>query len=211
LPITVLMKVILTGEETMTPPQAPQPRHVRYSVRYQARLDAETHAKLEELAAAFHRKRSAILRHAMPWGLTQTRGWTVDRAVPGTVRPVGMLLAPELLQQVQEAAATHGATGAAWVRQMLREVRIDDFPESWRADQIDVRSHDSQTYRQRFMLRLGERTSQKLQHLVEQLGMSRAEIIRQLVRQAKPEDFPEHWQLGAEENRVRRAGTPRPL
>jgi predicted transcriptional regulator len=177
---------------------------VRDRVRYQARLDAETQAKLEELAAAFHRKRSAILRHAMPWGLIQTQGWT-------TVRTVGMLLEPELLQQVQEAAATHGATGAAWVRQMLREVRIDDFPESWRADQIDVRSHDSQTYRQRFMLRLGERTSQKLQHLVEQLGMSRAEIIRQLVRQAKPEDFPEHWQLGAEENRVRRAGTPRPL
>jgi hypothetical protein len=41
--------------------------------------------------------------------------------------------------------------------------------------------------------------------------MSRAEIIRQLVRQAKPEDCPEHWQLGVEENRVRRAGTLRPL
>ena len=114
----------------MTPPRDPQPRHVRDRVRYQARLAAETHAKLAELAAAFHRTRSAILRHAMPWGLTQTRGWTVDRAVPGMVRTVGMRLEPELLQQVQEAAATHGATGAAWVRQMLREVRIDDFPES---------------------------------------------------------------------------------
>ena len=31
-------------------------------------------------------------------------------AVPGTVRTVGMLLEPELLQQVQEAAAAHGAT-----------------------------------------------------------------------------------------------------
>jgi hypothetical protein len=70
------------GEGVMTPPRDPQPRHVRDRVRYQARLEAETHAKLEELAAAFHRKRSAILRHAMPWGLTQTRGWTVDRAVP---------------------------------------------------------------------------------------------------------------------------------
>jgi predicted DNA-binding protein len=147
----------------------------------------------------------------MPWGLTQTRGWTVDRAVPGTVRTVGMLLEPELLQQVQEAAAAHGATVAGWLRQAMREVTIDDFPATWRAGVAGVRSHDSQTYRQRFMLRLGERTSQRLQHLVEQLGMSRAEIIRQLVRQAKPEDFPEHWQLGAEENRVRRAGTPCPL
>ena len=34
----------------MTPPRAPYPRHVRYGVRYQARLDAETSAKLEELA-----------------------------------------------------------------------------------------------------------------------------------------------------------------
>ena len=30
-------------------------------------------------------------------------------AVPGTVRTIGMLLEPELLQQVRKAAATHGA------------------------------------------------------------------------------------------------------
>jgi predicted DNA-binding protein len=114
----------------MTPLRVPYPRHVRYSVRYQARLDAETHVKLEELAAAFHRKRSAILRHAMQWGLTQTRGWTVDRAVPGTVRTVGMLLEPELLQQVQEAAAVYGASMAAWLREAVRRVTGDDFPDS---------------------------------------------------------------------------------
>jgi hypothetical protein len=153
----------------MTPPRDPQPRHVRDRVRYQARLDAETHAKLEELAAAFHRTRSAILRHAMPWGLTQTRGWTVDRAVPGTVRTVGMLLEPELLQQVQEAAAAHGATVAGWWRQAMREVTIDDFPATWRAGVAGVRSHDSQTYGQRFMLRLDETTtgqSVPFQHMV---------------------------------------------
>jgi predicted transcriptional regulator len=198
----------------MTPPRDPQPRHVRDRVCYQARLDAETHAKLEELAAAFHRKRSAILRHAMPWGLTQTQGWTVDRAVPGTVRTVGMLLEPELLQQVQEAAAAHGATVAGWLRQAMREVSRADFPPSWHAEADQggkPRSHDSHYYGTRFMLRLDETTAQKLQHLVERFARPRAEIIRQLVGQAKPEDFPEHWQLGAEENRVRRAGTPRPL
>jgi len=104
----------------MNSPRAPHPRHVRYSVRYQARLDAETWAKLEDLARTFHRKRSAILRHAMQWGLIQTRGWTVDMAVPGTVRTVGMLLEPELLPHVQEAAAAHGATVAAWVRHTLQ-------------------------------------------------------------------------------------------
>jgi predicted DNA-binding protein len=192
----------------MTPPRDPQPRHVRYSVRYQARLDAETHAKLEELAATFHRKRSAILRHVMPWGLTQTRGWTVDRAVPGTVRTVGMLLEPELLQQVQEAAATHGATIAAWLRQAMRQVTIDDFPASWRAGVIGVRSHDSQIYDQRFMLRLDETTGQKLKELVAQFGMSRAEIIRQLVAQATLEAFPLSWQLAGKERQERARGQP---
>jgi predicted transcriptional regulator len=39
------------------------------------------------------------------------------------------------------------------------------------------------------MLRLDETTTQKLQQLVEQFGLSRAEIIRQLIAQAKLEDF----------------------
>ena len=47
---------------------------------------------LAELAVAFHRKGSAILRYVMQWQLAQTM------AAPGTVRPVGMLLEPERLQ-----------------------------------------------------------------------------------------------------------------
>jgi hypothetical protein len=109
------------GEEVMTPPRAPHPRHVRYSARWQARFDGETRAKIEELACTFHRKRGPVLRHVMQWGLTQTRGWIVEMAVPGTVRTVGMLLEPELLQQVQKAAATHGAGVAAWLRHALRQ------------------------------------------------------------------------------------------
>jgi hypothetical protein len=37
-------------------------------LRDQARLDAETHAKLEDFARIFHRKRSAVLRHIMQGG-----------------------------------------------------------------------------------------------------------------------------------------------
>ena len=191
----------------MTPPQATHQRHVRYSVRHQARLDAVTRAKLEKLAAAFNRKRSAILRHVMQWGLIQTRGWTVDRAVPGPVQTVAMLVEPEFLQQVQDAARVHGATIAAWLRQAMRQVTINDFPESWRAEEIVIRSHDSHTYGQRFMLRLDESTSQKQQHLVEQSGISRAEIIRQLIAQAKVGDFPESWPLEAEGRHGRRASS----
>jgi hypothetical protein len=193
------------GEGVMTPPRAPHPRHVRYTARWQARFDGETRAKIEELACIFHRKRGPVLRYVIRWRLTQTRGWTVDMAVPGTVRTVGMLLEPELLQQVQKAAATHGAGVGPWLRHALRQVTTEAFPESWRAGMAGVRSHDSQTYGQRFMLRLDESTSQKLQHLVEQFGMSRAEIIRQLIAQAKLEDFPESWQLEAEGRHGRRA------
>ena len=161
----------------MTPPRAPQSGRVRYSVRHQARLDAETYAKLEDLAGAFHRKRSAILRQVMQWGLTQIRGWTVDMAVPGTAHTLGMLLEPELLQQVQKAAAVHGARMAARLREAVRRVTRDVFPDSWRTGVIGVRSPDSHTYGQRFILRLDESTAQKLQELITPFGISRAAII----------------------------------
>jgi predicted transcriptional regulator len=189
---------------------------VRYSARHQARLDAETHAKLEELAAAFHRKRSATLRHAMQWGLTQTRGWTVDRAVPGTVRTVDMLLEPELLQQVQEGAAVHGATVAVWLRQAMRQVTLEEFPGSWQVENIQgrrPRSHDSRQYRTRFMLRLDDETSEKLDTLTRTFDRSAAEVIRHLIAQATPEDFPQSWRLAAAAHRPQDArpadrGTP---
>ena len=37
----------------------------------------------------------------------------------------------------------------------------------------------------------------KLQQLIRQFGASKAEIIRQLIVQAKPEDFPKSWQMRA--------------
>ena len=114
-------------------------------------------------------------------------------------RTLSLLLGPELLQQVQEAAAAHGASVAAWVREAMRQVSPEDFPASWRAAVADVRTHDSPTYGRRFMLRLDETTAQKLQELVEQVGRSRAEIIRQLVAQATLEAFPPSWQLAAGE------------
>jgi hypothetical protein len=120
-------------------------------------------------------------------------------AFPGTVCTLRLLLEPELLQQVQEATVAHDATIAAWLRQAMRQVTIDDFPASWRAGVIGVRSHDSQIYDQRFMLRLDETTAHKLQLLVNQFGKSRAEIIRQLLAEATPEHFPKSWHLVVDE------------
>jgi hypothetical protein len=109
-------------------PLEPQPRHRRYSIRYQARLDAETEAKLEALSNTFHRKRAAILRYIMQWGLAHTRGWRLDRSIPDRPHLVHMLVEPELLQWVQDAADTHGATVAAWLWHAMRQVTPEDFP-----------------------------------------------------------------------------------
>ena len=49
----------------MNPPLETRPRQRRYSIRCQARLAAETSAKLEALTRTFRRKRAAILRSVM--------------------------------------------------------------------------------------------------------------------------------------------------
>jgi predicted transcriptional regulator len=182
----------------------PYPRHVRYSARHQARLDAETHAKLDALASTFHRKRSAILRYVMQWGLRHSEGWTIDRSPISTVPPVPVLLEPELLQQVQDAASAHGASIAAWLREAVRRVTAEDFPASWRAGEMASRSHESAYFHQKFGMRLDEVTSRKLEALTQTFHRPAAEVIRQLIVQAKPEDFPKSWQMAVEERRETR-------
>jgi hypothetical protein len=49
------------------------------------------------------------------------------------------------------------------------------------------------------MLRLDETTRETLERLARHFKKSSAEIIRQLIAQASPEDFPERWQLRVEE------------
>jgi predicted transcriptional regulator len=188
----------------MNPPE-PQPRQRRYSVRQQARLDAETHAKLEELARTFHRKRAAILRFVTGWGLARTQGWTVDLSIPDRPHLMHMLVEPELLQQVQAAAAAHGVDVAAWERHAIRQVTRDDFPPSWRAVETAPRPHDSGYYGTRFMLRLDEVTLRKLETLTQTFRRSAAEVIRQLVAQANLKDFPPSWEMVVEERRPREA------
>jgi len=132
------------------------------------------------------------------------------------VRTVGMLLEPDLLQQVQAAAAVHGATVAAWVCQAMRQITLEDFPGSWQAKDIQgrrPRSHDSRQYRTRFMLRLDDETSNKLAILTRTFDRPAAEVIRHLIAQATPEDFPQSWRLAAAAHRPQDArpadrGTP---
>jgi hypothetical protein len=146
----------------MTKVEEHPPQQSPYSIRRQARLDGDTHAKLEELTKAFHRKRGAILRYVLQWGLAHTQGWTLDRSAPATPHPVTMLVEPELLRQVQAAADAYGASVAAWERHAMRQVTPEDFPASWRAGEMAPRSHDSGHYGKRFMLRFDDETSHKL-------------------------------------------------
>jgi hypothetical protein len=104
-------------------------------VRQQARPDRETQAKLEALAAALHRKRAAILRYVMQWGLVHTTGWTVDFSIPGRPYLVHALAEADLLQKVQDAAGACGTSVAAWLRLAMRQVTPGDFPPSWRAEE----------------------------------------------------------------------------
>jgi hypothetical protein len=82
-------------------------------------------------------------------------------------------------------------------------VTPEDFPASWRAGETAARSHDSGYFRRKFGLRLDEVTSRKLEALTQTFGRSAAEIIRQLLTQATPEDFPSSWQIIPHARRTR--------
>jgi len=108
-----------------------------------------------------------------------------------------------MMQHVQNAAVTHRVSAAAWLRHAIRQVTQADFPASWRAGETVRRSHESGYYHRKFGLRLDEATSQKLEALTRTFHRSAADVIRQLVAQAKLEDFPQSWQTAAAEDHVR--------
>jgi hypothetical protein len=101
---------------------------------------------------------------------------------------------------VEDAAAARGASVAGWLRHALRQVPIEDFPASWRTGEQAPRSHESGYYARKFGLRLDHETSRKLATLTEAFDRSATEIIRQLIVQARPEDFPQSWHLAVGEH-----------
>ncbi|HSF33801.1 MAG TPA: hypothetical protein VLK82_25475 [Candidatus Tectomicrobia bacterium] len=97
--------------------------------------------------------------------------------------------------------AAAGVKIAPWLRYMVRRVTITDFPASCH-ERTGERRHDSRTYPQRFMLRLDASSQMKLQQLITRFGVSKAEIIRQLISRATLEDFPNSWQIRAGKRRT---------
>jgi hypothetical protein len=178
-----------------------------------AGLDTPTRAKLERLATGFQRSRAAVLRQVMQWGLGQPR--PVVPQVPRRTTSCFFMVEAALHQQVKAAAQAAGIDVAPWMRHMMREIRSTDFPKSWQVDKAGrrhtsgQRSHDSRYYWKRFMMRLDAPAWDQLEELARHFDASQAEIIRQLIVQAKLEDFPASWHLAVGERRRRqRRRTP---
>jgi len=123
----------------------------------------------------------------------------------GPVRHLYLYVPSDLQTRTQTAAAAAGVKPAPWLRQLVRQVTITDFPASWQEATPEERSHDSRIYGTRFMLRLDGVSHTKLQQLSQQCGASKAEIIRQLIVQATSEAFPPHWPMKTAARRARPA------
>jgi predicted transcriptional regulator len=190
--------------------ETPLDQRPRRSVRMDAALDQKTRAKLEDLATAFHRSRAAVLRQVMRWGLGREPAGPIDDTDPSPVQHLFSLVDAALHQQVRAAAKDAGVDVAPWVRHRMCQITRRNFPKSWQARTTEgkataQRSHDSRYYGKRFMLRLDDQTWVGLEALARHFGEPNAEVIRQLIAQAKLEHFPPSWQLAVKERRQRQA------
>jgi hypothetical protein len=180
----------------VSPHRDNQPREPPASIRLDARLDATTRQKVDDLARHFHQPRAAVLRHIMRWGLDRRPMETLEQAdAQGPVHHLSLNVDSNLYAEVQQVATTAGVNIAPWLRQMIRQVTPEDFPASWHGGQATERSHESRRYGKRFMLRLDGQTWATLDAWSAHFERSAAEIIRQLLAQATPETFPAGWHL----------------
>jgi hypothetical protein len=177
-------------------------------IRMDACLDSVTRHKVEELARQFRRPRAAVLYHIMEWGLSRAQTPPPDQgASHGPVCHLYLDVAADLHARVENAAAAAGVNIAPWLRHMVRQITMADFPGSWQEVRSEERSHASRIYSTRFMLRLDKPSHTKLQQFVKQFGASKAEVIRRLIAQANEKDFPKNWQMKAAEHRLRTRNT----
>lgn len=184
----------------MTTPPDRKANRPPSSIRMDARLDQTTRQKIDDLAKHFHQPRAAVLCHIIQWGLSREQTGALDQGdAQGPVHHLHLYVPFELHEQVQKAAAASGVEAAPWLRRMVRQITIADFPASWQEASSDERSHDSRIYGKRFMLRIDDLVWKKLEDFSTQFETSAAEIIRQLITQAKPQDFPPSWHMRIKE------------
>jgi hypothetical protein len=195
----------------VTAPPEDTPYASRASVRMDARLDAVTRQTVDDLASRFRQPHAAVLCHIRHWGLNRGPTGPLDHGDrQGLVRHLSLYVASALHAHIEKAATAAGAHVASWLHRLVCQVEITDFPASWQEATPAERSHDSRTYRTRFMLRLDGSAHTKLQQLTEPCGASKAAIVRQLIAHATPEDFPPRGQMKTLPRRGRPAPRDRP-
>jgi hypothetical protein len=171
-----------------------------------ARLDPTTRAKVDDLAQHFGRPRATVLCRIMQWGLSRGQTGPLNQSdAQSPMRHLYLYVPSTLHERIEKAATAAGVNIAPWLRHMVRQIAIEDFPASWQEARLEERSHDSRTYGMRFMLCLDDPSQTKLQQLITHFGASKAEIIRQLITQAEPKDFPSSWHMRAAERYVQQA------
>jgi hypothetical protein len=125
----------------VTSPSDHRPSEPRSSIRTDARLDAMTRAKVNNLARHFHTPRAAVLSHIMHWGVSHKQPETLDQGESqGPVRHLYLYVASALHERVEKAAIATGMKIAPWLRRMVRQITITDFPL------YREKSHVSRTY-----------------------------------------------------------------
>jgi len=166
----------------------------RDTARLTRRLDAAAQATREILPPAVGRLPTPVFRQVMDGGLRHGIEWRVNhRRVSDPVHTIVVHLEPKVRPRVHAAARAAGSEASAWVCHMLQQVTLEDLPAHWQTGEGDPHAHDSCHDEKRDMMRLDRLTRQKLDEWSEHVGTSIAEIIRHLVNQATPEDFPETW------------------
>jgi hypothetical protein len=102
------------------------PAPERSSIRMDARLDAATRQKVDDLAQRFHTLRAAVLCHIMHWGLNHGPTGPLDQGESqGPVRHLYLYVESKLHEQVEKAATAAGVTplpgyATGWARSRSR-------------------------------------------------------------------------------------------
>jgi hypothetical protein len=137
------------------------------------------------------------------WDISRERTEPLDHdELQGPVRHLYLYVASDLYERVKKVTTVAGVNIAPWLRSVVRQITTTDFPVSWQEAKSAERSHDSRTYGNRFMLRLNNALSRKLQEMGDRFDVPKATIIRHLIAQAKPEDFPPSWHMRSAERHV---------
>src|SRR5215475_3432975 len=108
------------GRSVISPP-AQRPHDSGTSIRTDARLDATTRQKVDDLPRHFHQPRAAVLCHIMEWGLSREQTGPLDQGESdGPVCHLYLYVASDLHTRVEQAATASGVKIARWLRYMVR-------------------------------------------------------------------------------------------